>query len=199
MAHPKRIKRARNAAKQARNEKPAPTQRGRAWGNLALGSAVVVALAAACGLALHRDPAAQTPGVSKPAVPAPIAAATPLPQGQSLLPPSGTNGKITLDPVCDMVVTQTPKLAPGHPAPATRRMSERLARIYAQPSAGLTGYMSDRLAEHLQNELTNATGLNEKLRLQFHLAVEQINAARPDSALNTFASMDRMIAQTGGR
>src|SRR4029434_9795060 len=47
-------------------------------------------------------------------------------------------------------------------------------------------------------DVTNVTEINEKFRLQYMLAIQQVNAGRPDSALNTFSAMERLIAETGG-
>ncbi len=110
---------------------------------------------------------------------------------------AGFDGLISLDPVCE-TVERHPRFAPGNPAPSTRKMAQRLARIYELTDPAAAGYLSDRLAEMLHGELTNANEVNEKFRLQFHLAVQQINAARPDSALNTFSSMERLVAESGG-
>ena len=108
-------------------------------------------------------------------------------------------GLITLDPVCDAVSMQTPKLAPGHPAPSTVRMAQRLADIFQKTDPAATGYMNDRFADKLQAQMTNATQINEQFRLKFMLAIQQINAARPDMALNTFSALEKLIAANGGQ
>jgi hypothetical protein len=105
---------------------------------------------------------------------------------------------ITLDPICETVESLKPRFAPGNPAPSTRRMAQRLADFYAKANPASAGYMSDRMAESLHGEMTNATEINEKFRLQFQLGIQQINAARPDAALNTFSAMERAIAEIGG-
>jgi hypothetical protein len=113
-------------------------------------------------------------------------------------PIAGFDGLISLDPVCE-TVERHPRFAPGNPAPSTRKMAERLARIHELTDPWKAGYLSDRMAEMLHGELTNANEINEKFRLQFHLAIQQINAARPDSALNTFSAMERLVAESGGQ
>jgi hypothetical protein len=113
-------------------------------------------------------------------------------------PIAGFDGLISLDPVCE-TVERHPRFAPGNPAPSTRKMAERLAALYAVAHPSSAGYLSDRMAEMLHGELTNANEINEKFRLQFHLAIQQINAARPDSALNTFSAMERLVAESGGQ
>ncbi len=112
---------------------------------------------------------------------------------------SGFEGLIALDPVCETVEPPTRRFAPGNPAPSTRRMAERLVNIRDTMHPSSASYLNDRMADMLQGHLTSATELNEKFRLQFQLAIQQINAARPDSALNTFSSMERLLAESGGQ
>jgi hypothetical protein len=107
-------------------------------------------------------------------------------------------GMIALDAICETVEAQNRPLPPGNPAPSTRRMAARLVTIREESHPQSMGYMSDRLASLLQRELTNSTEINEKFRLQFQLAIQQINSARPDAALNTFSAMERMVAENGG-
>jgi len=113
---------------------------------------------------------------------------------------SGFEGLIALDPVCDTATeTRAPRFAPGNPAPSTRRMAERLAEIFEKAAPESAAYHSDRLAAMFEQRMTNASQVNEKFRLQFNLAIQQVNAARPDSALNTFAAMEQLVAESGGR
>jgi len=132
------------------------------------------------------------------------AASAPATGASVLLPatqaqPSGFEGLIALDPVCERIEPPNPRLPPGNPAPSTRRMAQRLADIYSKAAPESAAYLSDRLAGLFEQRLTNATEINEKFRLQFNLAVQQINASRPDSALNTFAAMERLVAENGGQ
>jgi hypothetical protein len=113
--------------------------------------------------------------------------------------PSGFEGLITLDPVCETIEPPTRRLPLGNPAPSTRRMVQRLAEFREKANPALAAYLSDRLADALQGQVTNATEINEQFRLQFQLAVQQINSARPDAALNTFSSIERLIAASGGQ
>lgn len=107
------------------------------------------------------------------------------------------SGPIALDPICETIETTAPKLAPGKPAASTLKMVRRLADIYEHAAPESAAYMSDRLAQSFENQLTNAVGMNERFRIQFKLGVQQINASRPDSALNTFAEMEKMVADSG--
>lgn len=119
---------------------------------------------------------------------------------QALLPSAADpDGLIALDPICETIAPPTPKLPPGNPAPSTRRMIQRLREIYQKAAPESAAYLSDRLASLYEHHATNATEINEKFRLQFNLAVQQINASRPDSALNTFAAMERLVAESGGQ
>ena len=118
---------------------------------------------------------------------------------RSALAVEGAEGLITLDPVCEPPEARNPALPPGNPAPSTRRMAERLAEFLQKTDPGSSAYMSDRIVDILQGEMTNAVKLNEKFRLKFQLGVQQTLAGRPDEALNTFAAMERFIAENGGR
>ncbi|MBL9174904.1 MAG: CRTAC1 family protein [Verrucomicrobiales bacterium] len=108
-------------------------------------------------------------------------------------------GMIVLDPVCETISTQTPPLPPGNPAPGTLRMARRLSEFREKAPPDAMAYMSDRLAGFLQGKLTNTTRVDERFRLQFALAVQQINSGRPDSALNTFSSMERLLSESGAQ
>lgn len=112
---------------------------------------------------------------------------------------SGFEGLITLDPVCEKIEPPARPFPPGNPAPSTRRMAQRLAEFRNNADPRAAAYLNDQMAEMLQGHLTNATQVSERFRLQFQLAVEQINAARPDAALNTFSAMERMLAENGGQ
>ncbi|MBI3869287.1 MAG: CRTAC1 family protein [Verrucomicrobia bacterium] len=111
----------------------------------------------------------------------------------------GFEGLIALDPICKTIDPPSPLLAPGKPAPGTLRMAKRLADIFEKASPESMAYLSDRVAAILEQQAANATQLSEKFRLEFNLGVQQINASRPDAALNTFADMERLVAESGGR
>ena len=112
---------------------------------------------------------------------------------------SASEGLITLDPICETIEPPSPRFAPGNPALSTRRMADLLSKIYDNAHPESMAYLSDRLAGIIEHRATNAVEMNEKFRLQFNLAVQQIYASRPDSALNTFAAMERMVAEHGGQ
>ncbi len=112
--------------------------------------------------------------------------------------PTRLDGLIALDPICETIDPPSPKYAPGNPAPGTRRMAQRLQQLYNDAHPESMAYLSDRLAGVFEKKATNATELGERFRLQFNLAVQQINASRPDAALNTFAAMERLVAENGG-
>jgi len=114
-------------------------------------------------------------------------------------PINGFEGLITLDPICETIELPTRPFPPGNPAPGTRRMAQRLAELRETADPRSAGYLSDRMADMLHGDLTNTTEVSEKFRLQFELAIQQINAARPDAALNTFSTMERMVAEHGGQ
>jgi len=106
-----------------------------------------------------------------------------------------SGGLITLDPVC--VPKNNLPLPPGNPAPSTRRMAQRLAEIFERVDPLQTMYLSDRIVSALEQQMTNATDVKAKASLQFALGKEQTRAGRPDAALNTFAAMERLLAENG--
>src|SRR5262249_35539729 len=117
----------------------------------------------------------------------------------TLAPPVETPPEqITLDPVCEPPEARNPVLPPANPAPSTRRMAELLARFSENPQGGALNFMSDRLASMLESKLTTDVPSNERFRLQFGLGVEQTRAGRPDLALNTFAAVERFVAEQSG-
>lgn len=106
---------------------------------------------------------------------------------------------ITLDAVCQIPEGQGKPLAPGNPASSTRRMARRLEEIREHAEPASMAYLSDRLAGLLAGQMSNVTAINEKFRLQFMLALQQVNSGRPDSALNTYSAMEKMVADNNGR
>jgi hypothetical protein len=78
-------------------------------------------------------------------------------------------------------------------------MAQLLARFREDRSPGALEYRNDVAASLLEPAVTNATDPNKRLRLQFRLGLEQTKAGRPDSALNTFAAMERFVAEKAGR
>src|SRR5262245_11687455 len=75
---------------------------------------------------------------------------------------------IVLDPRCQLPAAEPP-LAPGNPAPSTRRMAERLQRIREQADPSSTPFLSGAIAGVIEKSLTNTTEFKDKVRLQFQL------------------------------
>jgi hypothetical protein len=75
-------------------------------------------------------------------------------------------------------------------------MAELLSDIDRKLPAA--GYMSERFVTALQKQLAVTTNLGERLKVQFQLGIEQTQAGRPDQALNTFAALERDMAQNEG-
>lgn len=107
-------------------------------------------------------------------------------------------GLIKLDEICETIEPPNPKFAPGNPAPSTKAMAALLSQHFDAANPSSMAFLSDRLADIFHKRATNAVELNDKFRLLFNLALQQINASRPDSALNTFASLEKLLAQHGG-
>jgi hypothetical protein len=106
---------------------------------------------------------------------------------------------IVLDPICTPAGLTNGPLAPGNPAPSTRRMAQRLADILQNASPESMVFMSDRIAKYLETKIAAATDLNEKFWLQLNLGIQLTQAGRPDTALNTYAEMERSVAENGGQ
>ncbi|HTL54890.1 MAG TPA: CRTAC1 family protein [Candidatus Limnocylindrales bacterium] len=106
--------------------------------------------------------------------------------------------EFTLDPICQSVESRNPILPPGNPAPSTRRMAQLLQHFYENASLQGSVYRSDRLVALIETQLTNTTDINQKCELEFKLALEQMQAGRPDKALNTIAAVERTVAVNGG-
>ena len=105
---------------------------------------------------------------------------------------------ITLDAICEMASDRNPPLPPGNPAPSTCRMAQLLAKFGENPGPGALNFMSDRLVTLLESKLSNATNITERLKLQLELGIQQIRVGRPDKAINTFASLEKAVADDGG-
>ncbi len=88
----------------------------------------------------------------------------------------------------------TPPLAPGNPAPSTRRMVQRLQRIFAAIKPEDVPYLNDQMALIFEQKANASQGM-ERLQLQYSKAIQQMNAGHPDDALNTFAEMKRLITE----
>jgi len=111
----------------------------------------------------------------------------------SLLAAKAEDELITLDPVCKNIELQLAPLAPGNPAPGTRRMAQRLKEIFDNVDPRSIGFFNDRLVVLLEGQLTNTSLPVERIPLQFQLGMQQMNSARPDQALNTFNSVERAL------
>ena len=154
--------------------------------------------AAEAGHAIHQSGADAMMGGNEGKSPLPGASSIRAGTNSVMPSPKWADGLITLDAICETIEPPSPKFAPGHPAASTRLMAETLKNLYESAHPESMAYLSDRLAEMFQSKATNAVELKEKFRLLFNLAIQQINASRPDSALNTFAAMERLVAQHGG-
>ena len=104
---------------------------------------------------------------------------------------------ITLDPICEAPAARNPPLPPGNPAPSTRRMAQLLAKLGEDPGPGALSFMNDRMVSLLEDKLSHATNIVEKLKDRFELGIQQIRAGSPDHALNTFAALEQAVAEDG--
>lgn len=70
-------------------------------------------------------------------------------------------------------------------------MAQRLQELRDSLVSGAAAYMSDRVATRIEKVLSATTNANRRLKLQFALAIQQNQAGRPDSPINTFAELER--------
>jgi hypothetical protein len=104
-----------------------------------------------------------------------------------------------LDALCRLPVANDRPLAPGNPSPSTRRMAEELAHIRATADPMTMAFLNDRLVVEADRMFQGTTAIREKIRIGIELGVQQMQAGRPDSALNTFNAMEKMVAEAGGK
>jgi hypothetical protein len=114
-------------------------------------------------------------------------------------PRAAETDEFFLDAVCETIEPPTIVLPPGNPSPSTRRMAQRLAALRDQAHPASAGYLSDRMAGMLEQQVGKATNAVERFQIQFQLAIQQMNSGRPDKALNTFTAMERLVASRGGK
>ena len=104
------------------------------------------------------------------------------------------NYPIVLDPLCKTPELVHPPLPAGNPAASTRRMAQRLETILKNYPPDAIPFMSDRVVSGLETKLTMPAQLDETVTLRLLLGIEQTQLGRPDSALNTFAALERLVA-----
>ena len=78
-------------------------------------------------------------------------------------------------------------------------MAERLASLYAHPLPSSMEFLNELAIGALKSRLTNALSMGERLKTEFQLSLQQMNAGHPDDALNTLAAMEVAGAGGGGR
>jgi hypothetical protein len=76
-------------------------------------------------------------------------------------------------------------------------MARRLADILAKAEPSTMAYLSDRQAGRLADAVAKTDDPNQKLSLVYNLGIQQTLAGRPDSALNNFNALDRLLAANG--
>jgi len=90
-------------------------------------------------------------------------------------------------------------LAPGYPAPSTRRMAAELARINATADPATMAFLNTRIADEYARVFDASPDVRRKLRVGLMLGVQQMQSGRPDAALNTLNTLDSLVADAGGR
>lgn len=109
------------------------------------------------------------------------------------------SGPYALDPICKQMPPPDPPLRPGNPSPSTRKMTDLLRQIRTKIDPTVSGFDSREMVDQLQKQIAGTTSVPESLNLHFRLGLHQMNAGRPDSALNTYAAMDQFMQNHGGK
>jgi hypothetical protein len=78
-------------------------------------------------------------------------------------------------------------------------MAKLLAEFRETTRPEAMAFMSDRMVENLEAKLGAATNIAEKLKIRFQLGLQQIQAGKPDQALNNFAALEREAEEDGGK
>lgn len=107
-------------------------------------------------------------------------------------------GPYQIDPLCLPGQRPLPPLAPGNPAPSTRRMAARLAALVSDPRLQTLPFRSDRLAELFAAQLESATNPMTRVRLSLQVALQEAQRGRPDVALNAYADLEKFIQDSNG-
>jgi len=103
-----------------------------------------------------------------------------------------------LDPLCLAPQSLAIPLDPGHPAASNLRMAARLAHFRDRRDQESMSFRSDLLVPLLEQAWKQSTNARERLAISVQLSLHQAQAGRPDSALNTYAAMEKLLAQVGG-
>ena len=90
-------------------------------------------------------------------------------------------------------------LAPGNPAPSTRRMAAELARLGAGVDPMAVQFVSDRKAAVLEQLFAGTPDARKRLRIGVEMGVQQMQSGRPDDALNTLEQVEKLASDVGGR
>jgi hypothetical protein len=108
---------------------------------------------------------------------------------------TATEGPYQLDAVCFLPRNLPKTLAPGNPAASTRRMAALLQKLDREVDPRAVAYLSDRVVKKLEVIVQNAANAAEQVNFRLLLARQQMQSGRPDHALNTYAELDRLMAQ----
>lgn len=106
----------------------------------------------------------------------------------------GITNLYQLDPLCLAPLQPDTTLDPGNPPPSNRRMAERLATFRDNHDPNSLFFRSDVYAPLLAKAWDEATDPIQRLQTGIQLGLHQAQAGRPDSALNTYAAMESIIA-----
>lgn len=112
---------------------------------------------------------------------------------------SAEEERIRLEAQCLAPLHNSRPLAPGNPAPSTRKMAVELARMQAEADPAVVSFLSARRATEFEKAYAETLDVRRKLGLGLDLGMQQLNAGRPDFALETFSRLDMLASEAGGR
>lgn len=107
---------------------------------------------------------------------------------------SGISNLYQLDPLCLLPAAGKSTLDPGNPPVPNRRMAERLAAFRDNHDPQGLFFRSDLFARFLDNRWDHSTNPIQRLDVGIALGQVLAQAGRPDSALNTYAAMEAILA-----
>jgi hypothetical protein len=107
--------------------------------------------------------------------------------------------RIRLEAQCLAPLHNGRPLAPGNPAPSTRKMAAELARMQVEADPAVVSFLSARRATEFEKAYAETLDVRRKLGLGLELGMQQLNAGRPDFALETFSRLNTMASEAGGR
>jgi hypothetical protein len=97
-----------------------------------------------------------------------------------------------------LVLRAAPAPTPKPMDEGTRRMAARINDIYDRAHPASMAFLSDRFAALIEQSLGLATNAQQRLRMQFALGIQLLQAGRTEDALKTYQGIEDAVARMGG-